>query len=895
MGVLGELEVRSAGEPVPAGHSRRRAVLVVLAVEANRVVTVDSLIDRVWGDEAPSRVRPVLRTYLTHLRRAVAEAGAAIERRDTGYVLVIESDRVDVHRFHRLLALAREQEDPHRSLQLVDEALALWRGKPLAELATPWADSVRERLELEKATADADRVDWALECGRHQELLPELTTRSHDRPLDERAAAQLMLALYRGDQQAAALAHYRRTRQALVDELGTEPAPPLQELHQRILVADPALTPRPDSAPRQLPASPSLFIGREADLAELDKAAQNSGTTRLVAVTGMGGVGKTWLALRWAHQNLHLFPDGQLYVDLRGYTTSGPLRPEVAVRGFLEALGVAADAVPSGLDAQTALFRSRVADKRLLVVLDNARDSDHVRPLLPGSGWCTTLVTSRSQLTALAAEHSAGRMTLDTLSPQDEHRLLASRLGEERVGAEPEAVSVILDRCAGLPLALGVVAALAANNPEFPLQATADDLVAAPLDALETGELTSGVRAAFAASLAGLSPAARRMFALLGQAVVPEISGEAAAAIGDQSLVVARASLRELAAASLVRQPRPGRFTLHDLARHYAAELPAEDGAALRLTEFYLHTAFACERVLEPNRPPIELPPPAVPPWNPADAAAAQAWFAAERANLPAVQRLAFDRGWYAHTWQLAWAQATYSWMRADPHDHVAAWELGLAAAEHEPEVRNLCHRLASRAYVRAGLLEEGLANSRLAWEYARTTEEKAHTQHSLAWVTGQQGDNTAAVEHAEHALALFRELGNPDWEANALNMMAWYLTGLDPERARVCGEQALVLLRAHGSRGGEGATLDTLGHIAATSGAHRDAVGYFQAALVVYRELGYTADEADTFDRIGDAYRELGELAEARRAWDEAITRYRQHNRGEQVSRVEAKLGAAR
>ncbi|MBE8515927.1 AfsR/SARP family transcriptional regulator, partial [Amycolatopsis sp. H6(2020)] len=381
VGLLGELEVRLDRRVLPMGHARQRSVLAALAADTGRVVPVNGLIDRMWGDRPPGAVRSALRTYLAHLRRALAPAGVTITREGVGYLLSAEPGSVDLRQFHRMLSDARDDDDPQHALDLTTDALALWRDEPLAELDTPWAQSVRERLRQERAAAETDRIDLALRCGEHRAVLPELVVRAADDPLDERTAGQLMLALYRAGRQADALERYEKTRQRLSEELGTDPTPALRELHRRILTADAALCPAdprpaiPAGAvvvPRQLPAAPRLFTGRADHLGDLTVALDHGDTGAISAIGGAGGIGKTWLALVWAHRHLDRFPDGQLFLDLRGFSPAAePTAPAVAVRGFLDAMGVDLDRIPTELDAQTALYRSLMAGRRMLIVLDN--------------------------------------------------------------------------------------------------------------------------------------------------------------------------------------------------------------------------------------------------------------------------------------------------------------------------------------------------------------------------------------------------------------------------------------------------------------------------------------------------------------------------------------------
>ncbi|MGW6930453.1 BTAD domain-containing putative transcriptional regulator [Lentzea sp. NPDC054927] len=562
-GLLGTVEVRVGDRVVDVGHSRQRCVLAVLLVEANRLVPVDVLVDRVWGEQVPHRARNAVAGYVSRLRQALPDE-VRIVGRQGGYVLTVDPMSVDLHRFDHLVARARVE--PDEAVVLLADALELWRGEAFSTLDTPWLASVRSALEARRLAALLDRNDLALEQGRHTELLAELDATAAAFPLDERLAGQLMLALYRCGRQADALLRYEQVRLRLADELGADPGPELRLLHKKILTADLALpVGQPAVVPRQLPAPPRSFAGRARELTALD--AVLSGRHPVVAaVSGMPGVGKTALALHWAHRVAARFPDGQLYVNLRGFDPSGAvMTPDEAVRVMLGALGL--DPL-AGLDAQVSQYRSALADKRMLILLDNARDADQVRSLLPGSPGCLVLVTSRIRLTGLVAADGAHPVAVDLLSEQESRDLLADRLGAHRI-ADSAATAEIITRCAGLPLALTVVAARAACTG-FPLRAIAAEL-SEGLDPFDGGDPATDVRTVFSWSYRAVGPQAARLFRLLGLHPGPDVSVEDAAALFGAPQV--RPLLAELTRAHLLAERRPGRYVLHDLLRAYAVEL----------------------------------------------------------------------------------------------------------------------------------------------------------------------------------------------------------------------------------------------------------------------------------------------------------------------------------
>ncbi len=463
--LLGDVEAHIDGRLVEIGHARQRCVLVALLVEANRPVPIDQLIDRVWGDRPPHRARNALSGYLSRLRQVLASAGGVqIVRQPGGCVLKVDPMSVDLHRFHRLVVQARTAEQG-KAAALFEQALGLWRGDAFATLDTPWLNLIRNTLDVTRLAAELDRNDIALDRGQHASLLSELTASAAAHPLDERLAGQLMLARYRCGRQAEALEVYKQVRQRLIEELGTDPGKPLQELHRQILAADPALpavgpairSPRGSAlspVPRQLPAPLRSFTGRAQELAELDALLTAAGdqptTVVITAVSGTAGVGKTATAVHWAHRIADRFPDGQLYLDFRGFDPSGVMvTPAEAVRTFLDTFEVPPQRIPASLDAQFGLYRSLLADCRMLIVLDNARDVGQVRPLLPGAPGCMALVTSRNELTGLVATEGAYPLPLDLLTPAEARDLLARRIGPERVEAEPTAADEIVIRCAG--------------------------------------------------------------------------------------------------------------------------------------------------------------------------------------------------------------------------------------------------------------------------------------------------------------------------------------------------------------------------------------------------------------------------------------------------------------
>ncbi|MEU8896502.1 tetratricopeptide repeat protein [Nocardia sp. NPDC048505] len=665
--------------------------------------------------------------------------------------------------------------------------------------------------------------------------------------------------------------------------------------------------------PRQLPPAPRRFAGRDAELAALtgmfEEATESGATVVISAIGGVGGIGKTWLSLYWAHKNVDRFPDGQLFVDLRGFSPAAePMSVAEAVRGFLHALGEDPTKLPIDLDAQIGLFRSLVADRRMLIVLDNARETAQVAPLLPGGGACTVLVTSRLHLAGLVVGHGARLVDLTVLSERDSREVLAGHFGTQRMKVEPLAVARLLEYCAGLPLALGIVAARANAHPTFPLAALADELCDenARLDGLDAGEIPLNVRAVFSFSYQALPDSVATLFGLLGLAPGPDISLAAAAELVGVSATVARAQLLQLEIAHLVSQTMPGRYSFHDLLRLYATEQARlrlseniRHAALCRLVAYYLHTAHSAERLLDPHRHPIEIDPPGSEchPATLRDQTAAGNWFEIEHSNLLAVQRFAVERGWHVPGWQIAWSLDTFHYRRGHLHEWRSAWEAGLAAARalEDPAVQSLAHRLLGDAHLNLGNSDEALRELGAALYVAEDAGDRlsqAHAHRILTWAHGRQGDDLGALQHATAALRLYQLLGQQVREAAMLNAMGWFESRLgDYTLAQAHCETALRLCRRHGYRVGEANTLVSLGYVAQHTERPEEALDLYNDALALFRELNSTYYQADTLDRMGQIHAAQGRVGDARKAWSEALRIYQEKYRPVDADRVRREL----
>ncbi|MEO6088998.1 MAG: BTAD domain-containing putative transcriptional regulator [Umezawaea sp.] len=878
--LLGPLEVVHGGLPLPIRAGRQRAVLAALLVDADRVVPLDVLIARVWNDDPPSRT--ALHNLVMRLRHALG--ADVIQTRADGYLIEVSDDELDVRRFDELVRRAKGTEDPRRASALLAEALALWRGEPLADVSSDRLQrEVVPGLVERRLAAVEQRIEADLLLGRHTDLIPELRELTDRHPLREHFWHQRMRALHLAGRQAEALDCFRQVGEVLADELGVDPGPELSELHQRILDGDRTRA-RTPTVPHQLPTRTPHFVGRAAELRRLggflDLAAE---TVVISAVNGSAGLGKTALAVHWAHQAADRFPDGQLYVNLRGFDAANePMHPGEAVRSFLTALDVPSERVPRTLDTQTALYRSLLADRRMIVLLDNARDADQVRPLLPASPSCLVLVTSRNQLTGLVAREGARPVPLDLLSDDDAVGLLRGHLGAGRVAAEPDAVAELVEHCAGVPLALSLMAARGAVNPRLSLRALTDDLhdEQTRLDALDDDDPTNGMRAVFSYSYRQLSAPAARLFRLLGSHPGPDVSVGAAASLAGSPVSETSRLLAELAAAHLVRTHMPSRFVLHDLLRVYAAEQPdAERRTAVhRMLDHYLHTAAATNSVLHGSRTMIELDPPLpgvhLEPF--ASAAEAALWSETEHRVLVTVISLAARQGFDRHAWQLPWAIAANL-------DHEGKWAdwadtqlIALAAAERlgDLHAQERAHAALGHAFARL----EDLDTARKHFTHVLALSEslgdqrtQAGAHNNLGWMAEQEGRFDIALDHARQALELYSALEDRNAQGRAHGAIGWDYAQLNElDLAMQHAEQALEVFRDGSDPRYLASSLDTIGFTHHRAGRYDLAVAHLRHALSVAH--GDRFHESALLTHLGDALHAAGDPEGAREAWQKAL-----------------------
>jgi DNA-binding SARP family transcriptional activator/Flp pilus assembly protein TadD len=947
--ILGPVEVTAGGQRLAVGGQRARAVLARLIVAANSVVAAEAITAELWPDLETGRAAAVLQVRVAELRRVLrrVEAADRLVTRAPGYVLVASPEEVDTARFDQLAGQGRAllaAGDAASAAGCLERALGLWRGPPLADVGDwPWAQAEAARLGEARLAAVECHLQARLGCGDSSELIAELEALIAGHRLRERLWALRMLALYRCGRQAEALAAYQQLRTTLVEELGIEPAPDLRELHQQILAQDPGLSAAPPtappgaapgagpaaetlavkddapaalpalaagslpaaaaSAPHQLPAEVGGFTGRALELAELDFLLPTAGQQRgaapgpvvISAVAGTAGVGKTALAVRWAHRVAGQFPDGQLYVNLRGYDPGQPVTPGEALAGFLRALGVADADIPLAEAERSARYRSLVAGKRLLVVLDNAATVAQVRPLLPGTGTAMVVVTSRDSLAGLVAVDGARRLDLDLLPPGEAVALLGALIGA-RADADPAAAERLVRLCARLPLALRVAAELAASRPKAPLAELVAELAGEPsrLELLEAGGDPHGaVASVFSWSYRHLRADAGRMFRLLGLHPAQHWDPYAAAALtAAGSLAQAQRALRELARAHLIQAAGPGHYQMHDLLRAYAASLATShddnqacQAALARLFYYYLAASTAAANCLSPayrtwrpDPPPVSTP---VPEFS--DLGAAQAWLDAELPTLVRVAEYTVGHGWPDYSSRLGTTLHEYLVGTGHYTEGILIATCALDAAHGTGDLAaqaNALRRLATY-HCQQGRLPQGIDCARQAVALARDLGDRlvqARAHYQLAVAQLFQGRYQHSARSLRHALALYRELGDQTGESNTLSAMGLICLWQGRYQQAVSQlRRALSVARKTGNQPGEAEALDSLGEAYWQLGDYQQATGYTQQALTISREIGDRYCEADALLTLGRVRHRLGRYDQALSYQHQALALYQE------------------
>ncbi|MEW1683060.1 BTAD domain-containing putative transcriptional regulator [Streptomyces sp. NPDC093594] len=858
-GVLGPVRAWRGEEQVATGSPQQRALLAALLLREGRTATAAELIDALWGEEPPSQALAAVRTYASRLRKVLGP-GVLVSESGGYAVRGLGEGALDLAAAQELATdaeKARTGGDLCHAREVLNGALALWDGETLAGVPGPYAEAQRVRLEEWRLQLLESRLDMDLEQGCHAEAVSELTALTAAHPLRERLRELLMLALYRSGRQAEALAVYADTRRLLADELGVDPRPDLRELQQQILEADPALAqpsaPLPQQAPApvrpaQLPASVPDFTGRAAFVRELGEvlSAASGAEAQVMAVSavaGIGGVGKTTLAVHVAHAARPAFPDGQLYVDLQG-AGARSAEPETVLGSFLRALGTADSAIPDSLEERAALYRSLLDGRRVLVLLDNARDAAQVRPLLPGTAGCAALVTSRVRMVDLAGAHL---VDLDVMSPEEALTLFTRIVGEERVRSEREAALDVVAACGFLPLAIRIAASRLASRRTWTVSFLAEKLAdeRRRLDELQAGDLA--VAATFELGYGALEATQARAFRLLGLADGPDISVAAAAALLDLPVEETEDLLESLVDTSLLESAAPGRYRLHDLVRLYARacaerdeQPPAErDAARSRLLDHYLATAVGVYAIERPgDRTVAHLEKGRYGAREFRTAAKALDWLHTEAGPLLACVQQSLDSAMVRRAVDLLVATIDLAESGVDSRQYrktaIAACEAAAALGDARAEVR------------------------------ARVT----HAQ-----VLSQAGRFETAEEEARRADTLLRGADDPWANGTAPNQLG--IIALCTARyadAEGYFQRAIDAFRADGNRPGEASAVCNLSRTLASMGRTTQAVRLAQRGVEIYDELGMSVRLANARYASGIVLSQAGRPAEALAELDEAL-----------------------
>jgi DNA-binding SARP family transcriptional activator/tetratricopeptide (TPR) repeat protein len=913
-GYLGPLLVE-ADRPVELTAPSLRTVLAMLLTHAGQPVATDELADVVWDAKPPRGATDSLRTYVMRLRRVLGPAAAArIVTHHPGYLVEAAEDEVDALRFARHYrdgVAAVGARDWAAARELFAEGLALWRGRPLADVPSQLLrDAEIPALDQMRLQALHWRIDADLRLGSGDELVPELRALIAVEPLREHFHVQLMTALAQAGRQAEALAAYQHAREMLVEQLGIEPGAELRELQQRLLSGETRSAPGPNGAarlapvpragrvPRQLPAADQHFTGRLAELKTLDGLL--GGTA---AISGTAGAGKTALALHWAHKVADRFPDGQLYVNLRGFDPDGrPVSTQDALRGFLDALREPGEPLSPDPDAHAALYRSLTAGRRLLIMLDNARDEEQVRPLLPGSAECLTLITSRSQLTGLVATSGAIPVEVGMLTGTEADELLCRRLGASRVAAAPTAARQLVTACSGLPLALCIAAARAAVSPGIPLADLADQISAAGLDALSGSDPRADLRKVFSWSYRQLSEDAARLFRLCPAFGDLDLTVPAAASMLPDGL--AADLIAELTRVHLLDEYLPGRFRMHDLLAAYARERAEREDTAgereqavRRLLEWYTSAAATAATLLAPHHQWMADIEPA--PGIAVNYAQAMGWFEAEGHNLIAAVSLAAAHhadGVAARLPRTLWP---FLDLQARWQEWVDTHRTGIEAAQRMPDPD-------CEAYLWSGLAHANLCLGRAedsidCLHRAQAIRKARRDRAAEAIILGNLsnvylhlGRGQDAITTCEQAIALSREVGNRANEARGLNSLGWmYQEHGRPDEAVRCHLAAAADAAELSDPATYGSSRANLAHAYLRLGRISEAIATATGAVELNGRLGARVEHAHASQVLGDALDATGDRARAREHWLIALAAYEELHDTAAVAALREKCGA--
>jgi len=876
-----------------------RSVLAILLLTPRTIVPAGALIERLWDAEPPPKAREGLSVYVTRLRaslRDAADGGVRLAGRASGYVLDVDPEEVDLHRFRRLRrqadALIASGDNDHAAM-LLREADGLWRGQALAGIRGDWVARMRNSLEEERRAAILQRVECELDLGRHADLVGELHGLLAQYPLDETFVAHQMTALYWSGRPGDALSLYRETRSRLVDEQGAEPGPVLSELHQRILRRDPQLAvrlasrpPGRVSRPDTLPPETVEFVGRSAEVELL--AGGHGDAPQISVIEGMPGVGKTALAVHTARTVADQYPDGIFYLNFHTHDSGSPsLDSAEALYRLLRMLSVPATQIPDAIGERAALWRAQLSRRRAVVILDDAARHDQIRPLLPVAGQCLILVTARRRLPDLAG---ASALTLDVLSVDDAVTLFTRIAGPGR-DPEQDEVATAVGLCGRLPLAIQLTAGRLAQDSPLSLADLVEELSSSPARLGSTGAASPEVMSAFELSYRALEPDHQRLFRRLGMSPCPHVSLPGAAALGGGTLAEAEKALTALLDHHLLVRAHADQFRFHDLIRGFAAvraardDSPSEQRQAVgRLLDYYLYTADQADRVLHPFRHRVPVSVAHVPAASPAlrteeDAAA---WLESEWRNILQAAQHAGRHEWKRQCADLTHVLAGFVEIRGYWDEAMAAHSLALQACRDLDDHARIAQASLELSVVsqQAGRHESTLALAEDAAAIYRSLADR----RGLAEALDQIGLAHQRAARCREALAYFHEARSLYCDASDLHGMAdtlshsgiacWHL-GRYPDAMR-CLRDALSFYRDVGDRRGEAKTLNNLGKMQLHCGYHRDALESFHESLEIFTEIGGAQNQAILYQNIGSVYRYKGSYEKGLAAYRQALTIYR-------------------
>ncbi|HZE38382.1 MAG TPA: BTAD domain-containing putative transcriptional regulator [Stackebrandtia sp.] len=897
-GVLGPLRIASGDTELEVTSSQSRVFLALLVLNAGHQVTLYALADAIWGVSLPKNPRRAAQLCAVRVRARLEEIGAAdrVVTCPDGYRLDVAAEHTDVGRFRKWLRAADSaaaDDDADGELAAVTSALEQWRGDALADVSSDVLQrEMAPGLAEQRLSLVERRIDLLLRRENAADLVDELVTLTARHPLRERLWGQLMESLQRCGRRTEALNAFHRYRLRLREEFGIDPSPRLRALHTTILTsrtdAEPAAASVSLPVPRELPSDTAAFAGRAAELSQLDAlmpAMDASAGPVVAVVTGTAGVGKSTLVVHWARRNAEEFGDGQLFVNMRGYHPAQAVSPERVLARFLRALGVRGEDIPDDVDERAAMYRSIMDGRRMLVVLDNVNSSDQVRPLLPSSAGSLVLVTSRDVLLSLIVTDGARRINLDLPSITDARKMLARRVGGERLSTEPGAGDDIIAASARLPLAIAIAAARAATNHDSRLATVAAQLKEG-LDAFDTASTTTDVRSVFSWSYRALSPEAARLLRLLGLHPGPDLTCAAAASLVGVPPKQADHLLAELARANLLTEHVPGRYALHDLMREYAVELVSanethaeRDLAGRRLLDHYLHTGYAAAIAINPRRTDITLDEmaPAVHPEEPVDRDTAMEWFSSEREVMLAALDWASGAGYDSQVGQLVRVFAGYLERQGFWTQLIGCYQAAIAAAERlgEPIPQARAHRGLGVMYARMSRADDAYRHLARALDLYRDADHlngQARTETSLALLREQQHRYPEALEHARRALEVRERMDDGAAYADVLNTVGWCHALLGQyELALDHAVRALAKHQEIDNPVGQAATLDTIGYAHHHLGNYAEAIDSYHKAVGASQQLGDRYHTAVSLINIGDCYEAMGDRASCHDAWREA------------------------